>query len=107
MVITTFRVARRDEPQRTRWTIDDLERMRKPAAPEVAIGHSSRMDAINDQAISEAALHKAEEELQPLERMTRLVEEPGFGLIKRCGGPIPMQRLFLTPQSVFCVRCAG
>lgn len=95
------------ELERTRTTIADLKQMTEPVAPDVAIGRISRMDAINNKAISEAALRKAEEKLQQLERMTRLVDEPGFGLCKRCGQPIPMQRLILIPASVFCVRCAG
>jgi RNA polymerase-binding transcription factor DksA len=39
--------------------------------------------------------------------MTLMVEEPGFGLCKKCGQLITMQRLILMPQSVHCVHCAG
>lgn len=104
---TAFRSALRDELEKTRATIADLKQMTAPVAPDDAIGRISRMDAINNKAINDAALRKAEEKLQQLERMTVLVEEPGFGLCKKCGQPIPMQRLILMPQSVFCVRCAG
>ena len=104
---SAFIAALHEELEKTRSAISDLKKMTAPVAPDVAIGRISRMDAINNKAINDAALRKAEEKLQQLERMTVLVDEPGFGLCKKCGEPIPMQRLILMPQSVFCVRCAS
>ncbi len=102
-----FMTALHEELEKTRSAIIDLKQMTAPVAPDDAIGRVSRMDAINNKAISEAALRKAEEKLQQLERMTQLVEEPGFGLCKKCGEAIPVKRLILMPQTVFCVRCAS
>jgi DnaK suppressor protein len=104
---TAFKTTLHEELEKTRKGIADLKQMTAPVAPDDAIGRVSRMDAINNKAINDAALRKAEEKLQQLERMTVLVDEPGFGLCKKCGEPIPMQRLILMPQSVFCVRCAS
>lgn len=104
---SAFMAALTAELEKTRASIAELRDLTAPVAPDVSIGRISRMDAINNKAINDAALRKAEEKLQQLERMTVLVEEPGFGLCKKCGGPIPMQRLILMPQSVFCVRCAS
>ncbi len=104
---SAFKIALHEELEKTRSAISDLKQMTAPVAPDDAIGRVSRMDAINNRAISEAALRKAEEKLQQLERMTQLVEEPGFGLCKKCGEAIPVKRLTLMPQSVFCVCCAS
>jgi len=104
---SAFMAALTAELEKTRASIAELRDLTEPVAPDVAIGRISRMDSINNKAINDAALRKAEEKLQQLERMTVLVDEPGFGLCKKCGGTIPMQRLILMPQSVFCVRCAS
>jgi DnaK suppressor protein len=104
---TAFRAALHQELERTRNAIADLKEMTAPVEPDDAIGRVSRMDAISNKAINDAALRKAEEKLQQLERMTVLVEEPGFGLCKKCGEAISMQRLILMPQSVLCVQCGS
>jgi DnaK suppressor protein len=95
------------EIDKTREAIEDYKRMTEPVAPDVAIGRISRMDAINNKAVNEAALRKAEEKLQDLERISGRIDEDGFGLCRKCGTPIPMQRLLLMPHIMFCVRCAN
>ncbi|MFN3874776.1 MAG: TraR/DksA family transcriptional regulator [Flavobacteriales bacterium] len=104
---SAFRAALEAELAKTRQAIADLRALTEPVAPDVAIGRISRMDAINNKAVNDAALRKAEEKLQQLQRMQQHMDEPGFGLCKKCGGAIPMQRLILMPQTVFCVRCAS
>ncbi|MCW5898980.1 MAG: TraR/DksA C4-type zinc finger protein [Flavobacteriales bacterium] len=107
MDTSAFKAALDAELEKTRASIAALRDLTAPVAPDEAIGRISRMDAINNKAINDAALRKAEEKLQQLDRMTVLVDEPGFGLCKKCGAAIPMQRLILMPQSMFCVRCAN
>jgi DnaK suppressor protein len=80
--------------------------MTKPTAPDVAIGRVSRMDAINNNSITEAALRTAEEKLSGLQYVLTKINEEKFGLCARCGNTIPMQRIILRPQSVHCVNCA-
>jgi DnaK suppressor protein len=103
---SAVRSALHAELEKTRQVIAELKDLTEPVAPDVAIGRISRMDAINNKAINDAALRKAEEKLAQLERMHQQVDEPGFGLCRKCGQPIPMQRLILMPQSAHCVRCA-
>lgn len=104
---SAIKAALQAELDKTRQVLAELRDLTGPVAPDVAIGRISRMDAINNKAINDAALRKAEEKLAQLERMEHHVDEPGFGLCKKCGQPIPMRRLILMPQSVFCVRCAS
>ena len=78
-----------------------------PVTPDDAIGRVSRMDAINNKAVVEAALRTAKRKLQRLEEAQKRMGEPNFGSCKRCGRPIPPGRLLLMPESPFCVRCSA
>jgi len=44
----------------TKQSIDSYKELTNPIAPENAIGRVSRMDAINNKSVNEAALKKAE-----------------------------------------------
>lgn len=90
-----------------RQDIESLEALTQPIAPENSIGRVSRMDAINNKSVNEAALRQARIRLAALEKALSQVGEPDFGLCARCKNPIPSARLLLVPESRFCVRCAG
>lgn len=92
--------------EETERDIAELEELTKPIAPENAIGRISRMDAINNKSINEAALAQARTKLDKLQFALDKCEEPDFGSCKRCKQPIPMGRLVLMPESLFCVSCA-
>ncbi len=55
------------EIENTKKSITNLEELTKPIAPENAIGRVSRMDAINNKSVNEAALTKAKQKLKNLE----------------------------------------
>ena len=78
----------------------------KPIAPENAIGRASRMDAINNKSVNEAALRQAQATLTKLTLAESKLEDPDFGTCARCKGTIPTGRLMLMPESNRCVRCA-
>ncbi len=84
-----------------------MEDMTQPIGPENAIGRVSRMDAINNKSVMEAALRTARKDLDAMEAAFRKIEkgEP-FGLCEKCKQPIPVERLLLMPGSRHCVRCA-
>ena len=94
------------EIEKTQQYIQDYEELSKPIAPDVAIGRISRMDAINNKSINEAALINAKEKLQALNYALTKINSEEFGKCARCGNQIPIQRIVLRPQSVYCVRCA-
>jgi DnaK suppressor protein len=83
-----------------------LEEASKPIAPENAIGRISRMDAINDKSVSEAALRQTREKLIWLENVLGTIDKPSFCLCLRCGLPIPKGRILLMPHSTKCTKCA-
>ena len=88
--------------------IKDLIELTKPIAPENAIGRISRMDAINNKSVNEAALRKTEEKKFNMERaLERLENEDDFGMCKKCGQEIIAGRIMLMPESPFCTPCAS
>lgn len=80
--------------------------MSQPVEPDNAIGRVSRMDAINNKSITEAALRKAQEKLSNLKEVKLKIDNVDFGLCVKCKQPIPIGRLILMPQSRRCVNCA-
>lgn len=90
----------------TQSDIEELKELTKPISPENAIGRVSRMDAINNKSINEAALTQARSKLDKLKFALDKCAEPEFGSCKRCGNAIPMGRLLLMPESLYCVACA-
>ena len=95
------------EIKRTELDIIDYKEDTKPIPPENAIGRISRMDAINNKSVMEAALRKAEEKLKSLHYLKGQVDEPDFGLCANCKNEIPLPRMLFMPQSAFCVNCAS
>lgn len=86
--------------------IDEYKELTKPIPPENAIGRVSRMDAINNKSVNEAALRQAETRYQNMKRALERIDEPNFGVCNSCGGEIPLGRILLVPGSRKCVRCA-
>ena len=87
--------------------IKRLEKSASPVAPDNALGRLTRMDSLNDQGISQAALQRHREKLYKLEQALEQVNRPDFGDCAICGRPIPVERLMALPESTRCVTCAS
>jgi DnaK suppressor protein len=85
----------------------DLREATKPMGLESAIGRVSRMDYINNKAIAEGEIQKAEIKLKALERWLSVYDTDQFGKCSKCGQEININRLLLLPESTRCIRCAG
>ena len=94
------------EIKNTKKTIIELVELTNPIAPDCAIGRVSRMDAINNKTINEAALRKAKIKLKSLEIAFQNRNDSSFGKCNRCHNEIPIGRILIMPHSVFCVHCA-
>ena len=92
------------EAQKT--LIASLQETSKPVAPDNAIGRLSRMEALNDRAVSEASLNVAQTKLSRLETALGKVDQPDFGICVSCDHPIPSGRIVLMPEATRCVPCA-
>jgi DnaK suppressor protein len=92
--------------EEVRSEIEQLEELTKPIAPDNAIGRLSRMDAINNKTINDAALRENKKKLGKLERALENVEDDSFGQCKKCGQEIAFGRLKFMPWTTRCVQCA-
>ncbi|WP_297791831.1 TraR/DksA C4-type zinc finger protein [uncultured Eudoraea sp.] len=91
---------------RTIKKIKQYEELSGPIAPDNAIGRVSRMDAINNKSVMEAALLKAKEHLKGLNHYLDKLGTKDFGICPKCKKKIPIERILLAPNSTFCVTCA-
>lgn len=83
-----------------------LEDATQPISPENSLGRVSRMDAINNKSVAEAALRSSKRKIGRLKLALTKIDEPNFGNCAICKKPIAPMRLLLMPQSTECVRCA-
>ena len=86
--------------------IAEYRELTKPIPPNDAIGRVSRMDAINNRSVNEAALRQLEKELTQLDKAMSRMRDEKYGKCMACGDDIPPGRLMLMPGATRCVRCA-
>ena len=86
--------------------ISDYKELTKPISPNDAIGHVSRMDAINNKSVNEASLRQVEIKLGNLNRVLSKLNDSDFGICLKCKQPIPVGRILIRPESLLCVNCA-
>ncbi|MCY1635913.1 TraR/DksA family transcriptional regulator [Marinifilum sp. D737] len=84
-----------------------LKDLTQPISPDSAIGRVSRMDAINNKSVNEAALRKKQVQLIALKETVKNLDDPNFGKCIKCGTEIPIGRIMIMPESKKCVRCAS
>lgn len=80
--------------------------MTQPISPENAIGRVSRMDAINNKRVADAALRSARKRLVKLQLALTKIEDENFGNCSNCKHLIQAKRLMFMPESSHCVHCA-
>jgi len=95
-----------NEISNTEESIVNYKELTKPIAPENAIGRVSRMDAINNKSVNEAALKKAEQKLKNLKIALSNINDTDFGVCFKCHSQIPLGRILLMPHARYCVNCA-
>jgi DnaK suppressor protein len=87
-----------------------LEQTRRAARPVVldqtSVGRLSRIDAIQNQAMSQGLEAREEAKRAELLEALRRIEEGTYGTCATCGGGIPFGRLQVFPETVRCSRCA-
>ncbi|WP_297098346.1 TraR/DksA C4-type zinc finger protein [uncultured Draconibacterium sp.] len=94
------------EIEKTEKLIQEYKELTKPVAPENAIGRISRMDAINNKSVTEAALRKSKDKLEKLKLALSKVDDDDFGLCIKCKKPIPLGRVLIMPQARTCINCS-
>ncbi|MFK5854524.1 MAG: TraR/DksA family transcriptional regulator [Bacteroidota bacterium] len=93
------------EKAKTIKRVEELNELTQPIEPDCAIGRVSRMDAIINKSINEAALRKAQDKFKKINISLERINDDNFGSCIQCGAPIPIQRLLIMPGSL-CIKCA-
>ena len=73
-----------NEVEDTKTKITKYKELSQPIAPENSIGRVSRMDAINNKSVVEAALREAEEKLLKLLDIQKKITQKDFGFCIKC-----------------------
>lgn len=94
-----------NEINNTKSTIKQYQEQLKPTAPDCAIDALTRMDSLMDNKIVEQSLLQHIKRLNQLEMVLESVGKKGFGKCRKCGETIPMGRILIRPESLYCVRC--
>lgn len=87
--------------------VEELKELTKPIEPDCAIGRVSRMDAINNKSVNESALRKKENQLKGLSLALTDIDKDNFQDCIVCGFEIPIERVFIMPESRKCTNCAS
>ncbi len=87
--------------------IKSLKELTGAIAPDDAIGRVSRMDAINNKSVNDAALRQSEQKLTKLHDALKRLNDEDFGICITCKGAIQTGRLVLMPESNKCIKCAA
>ena len=104
--INKIKLQIQSEIKSTEKKINSYTELCKPIAPENSIGRVSRMDAINNKSVVEAALREAKQKMQQLKFIQGKTDEKNFGSCLKCNNIIPFMRLMIRPHSNYCVNCA-
>lgn len=95
-----------NEITKTEKQVVEYRELSRPVEPDCAIGRVSRMDAINNKSVNEAALRKTESKLAKLKEALKRIDDEGFGVCIKCGDAIPLGRILFVPQAQTCVKCS-
>lgn len=70
------------------------------------VGRLSRMDAMQAQAMAQAAVSRRKQQLQRIEAALRRLDDGEYGLCRVCDEAINPQRLAFDPAVLTCISCA-
>ena len=73
---------------------------------QTTIGRVSRIDALQQQAMAQAAQQRRHIQLQRIESALQRLENGKFGWCMKCGEEIPRKRLDVDPTAPLCIACA-
>lgn len=83
----------------------ELEAATKPIAPDKGLGRLTRLDAMQDKSVKEAALRQTRENLSKAKYAFSQIYRKNFGRCGICGKEIAFERLLAVPYANVCVGC--
>ena len=74
---------------------------------QTAVGRLSRMDSLQNQAMSKGLREREEVKFAQLKEALVRMERGSYGRCTRCDAAIPVERLFVFPEAPQCGSCSG
>ncbi len=71
------------------------------------VGRLSRMDALQNQAISQTAMINRVQQIQQVKSAIKRIDTSEYGICLDCEEPINPRRLDHNPAAPLCIRCAA
>ena len=96
----------KEEITKTKKLIDLYTIEAQPIAPDCSVDLLSRNDAMNTLSRMNALLGQAKAKLAALEFTLTRVGTPEFGKCVRCRKEIPIGRVLVRPESLYCMECS-
>lgn len=91
-----------------RQSIDSTADSRKPVElDQASVGRLSRLDAMQMQAMAQAAERMRGQEIERIKAALRRMDDGDFGYCITCGEEIAPERLAIDPTIATCIRCAS
>jgi DnaK suppressor protein len=91
-----------------RQSIDSTADSRKPVElDQASVGRLSRMDAMQMQAMAQAAERMRGQEIERVKAALKRIDDGDFGYCITCGEEIAPKRLAIDPTIPTCIRCAS
>jgi RNA polymerase-binding transcription factor len=91
-----------------RQSIDSTAESRKPVElDQASVGRLSRMDAMQMQAMAQAAERMRGREIERIKATLKRIDDGDFGYCITCGEEIAPKRLAIDPTIPTCIRCAS
>ena len=87
--------------------IDQLQEKVKPIAPDCSLGRLTRVDAMNEQEVSQHILDETFLRQTRLRNALSRIDSETFGICIECEEAIGMGRMRVRPESVRCIDCAN
>jgi len=84
----------------------ECKEITKPIAPDCAVDHSLRMEKLNENELTLKILRQAEQRLIHLNLVLKQINFDSFGICLKCQSPIPIKRILIRPESLYCVDCS-
>ena len=74
---------------------------------QTRVGRLSRMDALQDQAMSQERARRREIQLHKIASALKRIEHDDYGYCTECGEDIAFRRLVFDPATTLCIDCAN
>lgn len=87
--------------------LDNTEKGARPVSLDQPIGRLSRMDALQQQSMSQASRQVAGQRLEQVRAALHRIESGDYGYCVDCDEEIEPARLQARPEAPFCIDCQG